>query len=164
MNRPRIRIQPTMTDWVFEVVGLLGIIITVGFTLTWYNDLPEAIPRHFNLTGQPDGYSGKSILYTLTIVPIVTYIILTVGLRFPHLFNYPFEITEENAERQYKNATKMVRVIKTFLVVIFGYLTYATVKNGLGEMEGLGTWFTPTTLICVLGTVGYYLYQIFKLR
>jgi hypothetical protein len=94
----------------------------------------------------------------------VTYIILTVGLRFPHIFNYPFEITEENAERKYRNATQMVRVIKTFLVIIFGYLTYATIKNGLGEMQGLGIWFTPTTLVSVLGTIGYFIYQAFRLR
>ncbi len=164
MKRPRIKIQPTATDWMLEIVGLIGIIITIGFTLTRYKDLPDTIPRHFNLTGQPDGFSGKSILYTLTAIPIVTYLILTIGLRFPHIFNYPFEITRENAERQYKNATQMIRVIKTFLVMIFGYLTYATIKNGLGEMHGLGTWFTPTSLACVLGTVGYFIYQSFKLR
>jgi uncharacterized membrane protein len=164
MNRPRIKIQPTTTDWVLEIVGLLGIIITIGFTLTWYNDLPDTIPRHYNSAGQPDGFSAKSILFTLATVPIVTYIILTVGLRFPHIFNYPFEITEENAERQYRNATQMVRVIKTFLVIIFGYLTYATIKNGLGEMQGLGIWFTPTTLVSVLGTIGYFIYQAFRLR
>jgi uncharacterized membrane protein len=164
MSRPRISIPLTATDWVLEVAGLVGIIVTIGFTLTWYNDLPDTIPRHYNVAGQPDGFSGKSILYTLTAVPIMTYLILTVVLRFPHLFNYPLEITEENAERQYKNATRMIRAIKTFLVLIFGYLTYSTIKNGLGEMQGLGTWFTPTTLVSVLGTVVYFIYQTFKLR
>lgn len=164
MNRPRIKIQPTTTDWGLEVVGLLGIIFTIGFTVTWYKELPDTIPRHFNASGQPDGFSEKSILYTLTVIPIVVYVILTIGLRFPHVFNYAFEITEENAERQYKNATQMVRIIKTILVMIFGYLTYATIKNGLGEMQGLGTWFTPTALVSVLGAVGYFVYQGFKLR
>lgn len=164
MSRPKIRIQPTTVDWAFEIVGLLGIIITIGFTLTWYNDLPDTIPRHYNVIGQPDGFSGKSMLFTLTAIPIVTYLILTVGLRFPHIFNYPFEIKDENAERQYKNATLMIRVVRIFLVLIFGYLTYATIKNGLGEMRGLGAWFTPVTLTSVLGTVGYFMYQAFKLR
>src|SRR5690349_12679127 len=157
MSKPKIKIKPTPLDWVFEIVGFLGIIITVGFMLTWYNDLPDTIARHYNAAGEPDGFGEKSILYMLIGVPLLTYLILTVGLRFPHAFNYPFEITETNAEQQYRNATLMVRVIKTFLVLIFGYLTYATIKTGLGEMQGLASWFTPVTLTSVLGTVGYFI-------
>ena len=120
MSRPRIKFQTTKTDWFLEAIGLLGIIFTVVLVISSYNDLPETIPRHFNAKGQPDGFSGKSILFTLPAVTIVTYLIMTIGLRFPHIFNYPFEITEENAERQYKNLTLMVRVLKTFTVIIFG--------------------------------------------
>jgi uncharacterized membrane protein len=164
MTRPKIKIATTTTDWLFEIVGLIGIIFTVVFVILSYNDLPDTIPRHYNASGQPDGFSGKSILFTLPAVTIVTYLVMTIGLRFPHIFNYPFEITEENAERQYKNLTLMVRVLKTFTVVIFGYLTYATIQNGLGKMQGLGTWFTPVTLLSVLGTIAYFMYKGFKLR
>ena len=164
MSRQKIKLQPTKTDCLLEAIGFIGIIFIVVFVRAFYNDLPDTIPRHFNLTGTPDGFGGKSILFTLSAVTIVTYLILTVGLRFPHIFNYPFEITEENAERQYKNMTLMVRFIKTFIVMAFVYLTYATIKIGLGEMQGLGAWFTPVTLVSVLGTVGYFIYQGFKLQ
>lgn len=164
MNRQKIKLQPTKTDWILEAIGFVGIIFIVVLVMNSYNDLPDTIPRHFNLTGEPDGFGGKSILFILPTVTIVIYLVLTIGLRFPHIFNYPFEITEENAERQYKNMTLMVRFIKTFIVMVFGYLTYATIKSGLGEMQGLGTWFTPVTLVSILGTIGYFIYQGFKLR
>lgn len=164
MNRPKIKIHPTKTDWTLEITGLVGVIFTLVIVMTSYSNLPDTIPTHFNVTGQPDGFSGKSILFTLPAVTIVIYIVLTIGLRFPHMFNYPIEITKENAEQQYKNLTLMVRVIKTYVVMIFGYLTYATIQNGLGEMQGLGTWFTPVTLLIVLGTVGYFIYNGFRLR
>ena len=164
MTRPKINIATTRTDWLLELVGLIGIIFIIAFVILSYNDLPDTIPRHYDASGRPDGFSGKSILFTLLAVTIVTYLVLTIGLRFPHMFNYPFQITEENAERQYKNLTLMVRVLKTFMVIIFGYLTYATIENGLGKMQGLGTWFTPVTLLSVLGTIGYFMYNGFKLR
>lgn len=148
----------------FEIIGLIGIIITVALVISTYNDLPDTLPRHYNANGQPDGFGGKSILFILITVTIVTYFIMTAGLRFPHLFNYPFKITEENAERQYKNMALMIRTIKTFLVMIFGYLTYATIQNGFGKMQGLGTWFTPVTLLIILGTVGYFIYKGFRLQ
>lgn len=164
MNRPKLKIQPTKTDWTLEVIGLLGIIFTVVIIIISYNDLPDSIPRHFNASGQPDGFSGKSILFVLPAVTLVTYSIMTIGLKFPHVFNYPLEITKENAERQYRNATLMMRVVKTIIVLIFGYLTYATIQTGLGEMEGLGKWFTPTMLVSILGTVGYFIYRTFRLQ
>jgi uncharacterized membrane protein len=164
MNRPKIKIQPTKIEWVLELIGLLGIIFTVVITVTSYNDLPDSIPRHFNALGQPDGFSRKPILFILSAVTLVTYLIMTIGLKFPHVFNYPLEITEENAERQYRNATLMMRVIKTIIVVMFGYLTYATIQIGLGEMQGLGTWIIPTMLTLVLGTVGYFVHRTFRLQ
>jgi len=164
MSRPKIKIQPTKTNWVLDIVGLIGVIFTVVVVITSYNDLPDTISTHYNVSGQPDGYGGKSILFVLPAVAIVTYLIMTIGVRFPYTFNYPFEITEENAERQYKNMTLMIRTLKTFIVMIFGYLTYATIQNGLGKMQGLGTWFAPVALLAVLGTVGYFLYKAFQFR
>jgi uncharacterized membrane protein len=129
-----------------------------------YNHLPDTIPRHYNFVGQPDGYSGKSIIFILPALTIVIYLLMTIGPRFPHIFNYPFQLTDENAERQYRNMTFMIRTLKIIIIVIFGYLTYATIQNGLGKMQGLGTWFTPVTLLLLLGTVVYFTYKGFRLR
>lgn len=122
MRRPKIKIQPTKADWGVDIIGLIGVIFTVVLVIIFYNDLPDTIPTHYNMTGQPDGFGGKSMLFTFPALTVVTYFILTIGLRFPNIYNYPFEITEENAERQYKNITLMVRILKTFIVMIFGLL------------------------------------------
>jgi uncharacterized membrane protein len=132
--------------------------------MTSYNQLPDTIPRHYNASGEPDGFSAKSILFILPMVAMATYLIMTIGLRFPHIFNYPVEITAKNAERQYRNAILMMRVIKTLIVVMFGYLTYATIQTSLGKMHGLGTWFAPVFLVVMLGAVGFFVYRAFRLR
>ena len=164
MTRPKISIQPTKTDWVIELIGLFGIIFVIVFVMTSYNQLPDTIPRHYNATGEPDGFSGKSILFVQPMVTVATYLVLTIGLRFPHIFNYPVEIIAENAERQYRNAILLMRVIKTLIVIMFGYLTYATIQTGLGKMHGLGIWFAPVFLVVILGAVGFFVYRAFRLR
>jgi uncharacterized membrane protein len=164
MSRPKVKLLTTGTDWVLETIGLLGIILTVTYVIVNYHNLPDTLPRHYNLAGQPDGFGGKSILFALPSIAIVTYLIMTIGLRFPNMLNYPFEITGEKAEIQYKNITMMIRILKTLFVVIFLYLTFATIQNGLGKMNGLGTWFAPVTIFTLLGTVGFYLYKGFRLR
>ncbi len=164
MNRPKVKLHTTATDWVLDTVGLLGIILTFTFVILNYNNLPDSLPKHYNLAGQPDGFGGKSILIALPSIAAVTYLIMTIGLRFPHKFNYPFEITDENAEHQYKNMTMMIRVLKTIIVVIFLYLTVATIQNGLGNMNGIGAWFTPVIIITLFGTIGFYSYKGYHLR
>jgi uncharacterized membrane protein len=164
MSRPKVKLLTTGTDWVLEAIALLAIILTVMYLIVNYNSLPDTLPRHYNLAGQPDGFGGKSILFGLPGIAIVIYLIMTIGLRFPHVFNYPFKITDENAESQYKNISKMIRILKTLIVLIFLYLTFATIQNGLGKMNGLGTWFAPVTIFTLLGTVGFYLYKGFRLR
>jgi uncharacterized membrane protein len=164
MSRPKVKLRTTRTDWLLEAIAVLGIIFMVTYVIANYNNLPDTLPRHYNLAGQPDGFGEKSILFALPSIAIVTYLIMTIGLKFPQMFNYPFKITDENAERQYKNMVMMIRILKTFVVVIFLYLTSATILNGLGKMNGLGTWFAPVTIFTVLGTVGFYLYKGFRLR
>jgi uncharacterized membrane protein len=164
MSRPKVKLLTTGTDWVFEGIGLLGIILTVTYVIANYSNLPDTLPSHYNLAGQPDGFGGKAILFGLLSIAIATYLIMTIGVRFPHMFNYPFKITDENAERQYKNMSMMIRILKTLVVVIFLYLTFVTIQNGLGKMNGLGTWFVPVTIFTLFGIVGFYLYKGFRLR
>jgi uncharacterized membrane protein len=164
MSKPKIMIQPTLTDRVLETLGVLGIILTVAYIMANYNELPDILPRHYDASGQPNGFSGKSILIIFPFVVIVIYVILTIALRSPHLLNHPFEITQDNAGRQYKNIILLIRILKIFLVAVFFYLTYATIQNGLGKMHGLGTWFVPVTLLSAFGTVLSFLYKGYRLR
>lgn len=160
----KLKVQMTKTDWLLEITGLLGIIFIVVVILLSYNDLPDTIPWHFNVIGQPDGFGGKSLLLILLAVTISTHLLMTVGLRFLHLFRYPFQVTERNVELHYKNLALMVRTLKTITVMIFAYLVYATIQNGFGEMYGLGKWFIPLSSLFVLGIVGYFMYKEFRLR
>jgi uncharacterized membrane protein len=164
MSRPKINLKTTGIDWILEAIALMGVLVTWLLAISNYSALPDTLPRHFNLEGQPDGFGSKSILFILPIVIIAVYAILTVAARFPHSFNYPYAITEENAERQYKNSTLMLRVLKVITVGMFLYLTLATILNGLGYMQGLGPWFVPVTLLSLLGTVGIYLYKGYRLK
>lgn len=164
MERPKIKIEPGKIDLTLETIGVLGLMVTFLLLILNYNDLPEIMPGHFNAAGQPDGFGNKAIIWALPGVALALYILLTIVLRYPHVFNYPMEITAENAERQYRNAVMMVRVLKTIMVVIFSYLTYAVIQNGLGKIDGLGILFLPLSLTLVLGTIGIFIYRGNRLR
>jgi len=164
MSQSKIKIQLTKTDWVFEIISVIAVLFSVGFALLFYKDLPDTIVVHFNALGKADGFGNKSILFVLPIIAIVVYISFTFTSKVSQIFNYPFKITEENAARQFQNAVLTIRILKTVVAVIFSYLTFATVQNGLGKMQGLDSWFLPITLFIVLTVTGFSIYRAYKLK
>ena len=151
-------------DWTLELVCGLFILGTLILILTNYNTLPDILPRHFGFLGKPDGFGSKDGIWFLPTAKIIGYIGLTILGRHPKSFNYPYEITVDNAEIQYRNSALMIRSVKTIIVVIFSYLTFAKINIGLGNQDELGILFTPISLTSLLGTVIYFTYKGFKLR
>jgi uncharacterized membrane protein len=151
-------------DLTLEITCGLFIIVTLIFTLANYYALPDILPRHFNISGQPDGYWNKENIWFLPTIILIAYIGLTILGRYPKSFNYPYEITIENADSQYRNSVLMIRTLKTLIVLMFAYMTYATVRIGLGDQAKLGALFTPIALSSILGTIIFFIYRGYRLR
>ena len=66
-------------------------------TVANYFELPEIIPTHYNEAGEADSYGDKLNILALPIISTLLFIGLTILNKRPHLFNYPSEITKENA-------------------------------------------------------------------
>lgn len=164
MSRPRINIRMTSFDWALEIICIAGIGLTVFWIVASYPKLPDTIPTHYGASGVADGFGSKSMLWILPVVMGITYVIQTIAVRYPHLFNYPIAITEENAARQYKNQVLMLRVLKPIIVIIFMHISYATIQNGLGVMHGLSPWLLPIAMISVFGTIAFFIIRVYILR
>ncbi|WP_010247684.1 DUF1648 domain-containing protein [Acetivibrio cellulolyticus] len=161
-KRPKIKISLTMLDIYLEVMAVIGVIIYVAILIYGWVKLPDIIPKHFNVSGQIDSYGSKSTLFILLPVIIFLYTLLTVMSRFPHIYSYPVEITQDNAEIQYTKAARLMRILKLVIVVIFTYIQYAIMNSALHQKSELGILFLPITLILVFVPLGYFIYQSVK--
>jgi uncharacterized membrane protein len=137
MKRPQIEIKPDKFDLLIEAIGVLAILLLVLIPIYYYEQLPEQIPIHFNANGEVDAYDNRGTIWTLPVIGSVLFISLLILSRYPHLFNYLQEITPENAEYQYKNASKMLRSINTFTALLFTYICYSSIQVALGQQQGL---------------------------
>ena len=153
MPRPKITIPLTATDKMAEAAGWA--LVVALWALVIYNlaGLPHTIPTHFNAAGQPDGYGGKYTLLSLPLMATILFAGITALNKYPHIFNYPTEITAENALRQYTAATRLLRYLKLVVVVIFFAIAQQTISTATGASAGLGLWFLPVTLVGILGIV-----------
>ena len=145
-KRPKIILELTTTDKVFEILGWISILAIWVLTTINYQNLPDNIPIHFNGSGQPDGFGGKVNILTLPLIATILFIGMTILNKFPHVFNYPTNISADNALGQYTNATRMIRYLKLIIVVIFGLIELQTIRNVNEQTSGLGVWFLPLTL------------------
>lgn len=157
--RPRLKLRLSSHDHVVEFLGLSFMIILIAIPIFYYNQLPERIPTHFNTAGEPDGYGGKTSLFLLPAIGFLMYILLTVLAAFPHIYNFPVKITTENAEVQYRLATRLLRVLKTVILILFSFISWMTVRAAAGSVLGLGKMFLPVFFILIFGVVIIYLVQ-----
>lgn len=161
-KRPRITLKLTTIDILLEIIGWSLLAFLWFLTLSEYSRLPQTIATHFNSSGKIDDYGNKDTIFLLPIITTVMFVGLTILNRFPHLFNYATEITEENAERQYKNATKLLRFLKLSIVLIFTFIAYRTQEIAKGNAVDLGKWFLPVAIALVQIPLFYFLIQSFK--
>lgn len=147
MAKPKI--NPPLQTMDIKLEGLAGICMIYLITqlIIEYPELNKKVPTHFGANGMPDAWGSKSSLFILPIVAIVLYAGLTILNRFPHLFNYPLTITEQNAEKQYQYAKTMISALKLTTVGLFLYIQLQTINVANKTQIGLGTHFLIVLII-----------------
>ena len=161
-SRPKVRLDPSQADWILEGLALTGLLMLVLLPTAYYGELPDIIPQHFNARGDVDDWGPKSVLWLLPAVGLGLYLLLTLINRWPHIFNYPVKITPENAARQYQLATRLIRVLKAVIMLVFSYLCWGIIQSALAEKSSLGPAFLWITLGLVFGTIGWYVWTAFR--
>lgn len=161
-SRPKIKADLTTLDRLIEVAGWLALSLIWIITLFYYRNLPETIPTHFNAAGVADDFGPKITLFLLPSIGTILFIGMTILNRYPHVFNYPVKITPENALKQYTMATRLVRVLKLAVLVIFTTITWMTSFSAINQTGELGIWFLPGMMVIIFVPLGYYLVHAFR--
>lgn len=162
--RPKIKLSYTAPEILLQVGGVLLLLAIIALTVSSMGALPTRIPTHFGFDGSPDGWGGKDSLLLLPILSAVFYAGLTALERFPWVYNYPVEITEENASGQYRVGRLLVEWMKLVVLAIYCYLQWQTVEGAKGLSHGLGTWFLPAAMVAMFGGMAVMIRKMKKLK
>ncbi len=152
-SKPVLRLHRTGIEWILDIIALGGTLLCVLIVPMTWSTLPERIPIHFNLSGQPDGWGSRGTLILLPALLVVINVGLTLLARIPHRFNYLWPVTPDNAEQQYRIARSLLAMVKIEISGLFGYLTWMTVRTARGDSAGLTGMLLPTVLFVVFLTV-----------
>ncbi len=142
--------------------GLLGF-IAITLMANW-SALPESLPIRLDLFGESEVMGERSLLLLIPFFALCALVALSVARRIPHRFNYIITISDENAERQYRNALQMMAWIKVEIAGIFAYVQWHIIQIGLGRAQELGSAFIPGMLVVVFGTLGIFQVRSYRMR
>lgn len=139
-----------ITKLVLEVVALSTIVATASIAVLSWRVLPETVPIHFNLVGQPDGFGPK---YTLLLIPalmLVMYTAFSALARFPQLSKRADRTEVQNA-RYFQLTRSLMSWMKAELGVLFLYIQWSIVATASGAAIGLNP-FVLVGIIAILWT------------
>jgi uncharacterized membrane protein len=164
MQRPVIEIPFTWFERFLEASCVVGVITFFGLIALKYPQLPASVPQNFGPNGQPDAWGDKSAILILCLIIIFLYAMLTMLSKHPHVFNYPFALTEHNIEDQYRLARTLISTLKLEVISIFLFTGWKMVQVSLGQANGLGIYFLPLFVGLVFSTIFVYLYYASKAK
>ena len=132
----------------------------IVFVATSYAELPDIIPSHFNGKGEIDGHSEKTMLWFIPAISVAMFIGLFILNKHPHMHNDMINITEDNALKNYRLSTRIVRFTNLFMAIIFCVITYSMIVGATSENFQLGSWFMPIIIgFSVLLPIGILIYN-----
>jgi uncharacterized membrane protein len=163
-TKPKIQLQLSKLDEALELLSKIVLVVMFCLAVFVYSKTPDIIPSHFNALGKPDGFSDKFVIFILPLIGSVIYFGMSQVVKYPNLFNYAVPISEENAERQYELATRMIRFLQLAILIIFTIIILMTYLTTIGMTNGLEIWFLPFALFIGIVPVIITLIQSFKTK
>lgn len=132
-EHPVINIKNTKTEWLHDIICLalfVSIIIYLAFAWPY---LPDQIPIHYDALGNQWG--SKWVTFLLIALTILIYIGFTILRKHPYKFNYPDRLTEENAERFYKNANLTISWMNFEIAIYFLWLSKGFIDSAVNQSD-----------------------------
>jgi uncharacterized membrane protein len=126
--------------------------------------LPDRIPTHFDLAGNPNGWGSPAMLLLFPVLTAGIYLLITIVARFPAAFNYPVRVTAENRPRLQALALSMIVWLKMEIVCLFAWMQWATIQTARHAQPGLPVALMPVTLVAVFVTIVWHIAAMFKAR
>jgi Protein of unknown function (DUF1648) len=155
-SRPVLHLPRTPLETLLEVLVAIGIIAIIAITVWGWLTLPVSIITHYGLSDTPNAYGGKESLLIVPIIAVCVAVLLTFLSRYPHLSNYPWPITAENAPRQY-SLTRLLQLWIAFeMVWILCGMEWILIQAAQGSPPNSLLLLIPAMLLTFIVTIILY--------
>jgi len=156
-KKPRIDVPLTPFDLWMDRFSFFIFFAIWTYVVLNYSNIPETIPLHFDAQGNADHFGSKQSIWLLMGIMSLLFVGIYILGKYPHLHNYTINITEQNALKNYRFSTRLLRFVNLFDLILFAYIVKQTLRAEVETTSRLGSWFLPL----MLGGSGIFLIAVF---
>lgn len=153
----------TRLDWLLEALSLALLSAMLINLIVHWSELPDRVPHHYSLEGDPNIWGGKGYLLVTPFVAAGLYVLMTATSRYGGCINLPIAIDRKSPEIQQILLT-MTQFMKAALVLAFAYISWAGINTAMGRAQGLGGAFLPILLAGLFGPLIYFTIRLGRYR
>lgn len=117
-KRPVLQLLYTPREAMVQLATVAALILAWAMAILYHSKLPDTIPVHFKVSGEPDGYGEKGFIFALPIIATIIFVVLALLAKVPHQFNYLTPVTEANAEAQYRWGRMLLFVLSLLVALL----------------------------------------------
>ncbi|MEG0295184.1 MAG: DUF1648 domain-containing protein [Clostridium sp.] len=159
MKKSMVKMDGTKVFKVLNIASAIALLVALADTIMNYSKLPENVPMHLSLNGQLGNYaSDKALIFTFIVLGIIAFIGMSIYSKFPSKMNYSVKITDENRERQYKLASKFMKVMSFEVAFGLSYFQFALNRVVIAGGDTVG----PICTLFILILVGSSIYHLVR--
>lgn len=137
-QRPERTYRTGPITWGLRWLGVLGALGVTAWVLVRYSSLPDTVATHFDASGQADDWGPKWSILVLAGVMLLLSMGLAVLSTRPRAFNYPLEITTDNAQTVYREGERLMVWTLLGMVVTYAGIAWSTVLTGGAPLLAAG--------------------------
>jgi len=117
-----MRIRPNIFDIICNLFSLILLIGGGIWLLLNWGDIPNAIPTHYNFSGQADSFGSKGHILFIYGLAWFCFLLITVLSLFPQTWNVGTKVTAQNAEYVYRLCYHFLNLLKLVCIALFIFL------------------------------------------
>lgn len=163
-QRPVISLGLSPAVVAVELAGAIAILVSILLIVQFWEVLPDLIPIHFGFSGLADAWGDKVTIWIMPAVAAIIFAVLTAVSRYPHTFNYPVRITDQNARRQYLLGRDFLVWLKAEICWLFAFVVRLQILVALGNAQRFSMELLLGIIILMLATVGIYFFKAYSAR
>lgn len=160
-ERPRLDIPRSGLEIFLDLASLIGLLAMVFIAAYYWGRLPDVIPVHYALNGQPDGWGSPNSILVFVLIGLATASVLYILTFFPQTYNYPVKITSTNVEVQYRLARTLLRAMTAAILMLFSYMEWQMIHDAMQSSSSVKPHFALELIVynCVflLPLIAYFL-------
>jgi hypothetical protein len=153
-----------MTQFLKNAAFAVAIIAPLVYLALNWSAMPDSVPSHFGINGQPDAWGPRWHLFLLPAFAVLIVALLSVGKRFSNRFRYPVAVTAENHERQRRLGLELLDELRLVVAILLGYMSIQQMRTALNLANGLGVGIMIVLVAAVFGTIGVYYARAVRAR